>query len=117
MAVVLLACVVGLHWALLQVFAWTGMVLRYSSDYGIREAIVRTFDGHHPCALCLAVKAGRAAERDREAVVSSARWEAVVPASEVVLIFIADGFTPSGREVDGSPRFYPPPKPRPRLAA
>jgi hypothetical protein len=37
---------------LLQVVAWTGMVVDYSSRYGLTEGISRTFDGKHPCSMC-----------------------------------------------------------------
>jgi hypothetical protein len=37
---------------LLQVVAWTGMVVDYSARYGLGEGISRTFDGKHPCSMC-----------------------------------------------------------------
>lgn len=56
----------GLHWALLQTVAWTGMLINYSRDASFREAISRTFDGQHPCPLCKAIKKGRADEKKQE---------------------------------------------------
>ncbi|MCC6234859.1 MAG: hypothetical protein IT580_19610, partial [Verrucomicrobiales bacterium] len=44
----------GLHWAVLQGVAWTGMLVTYSRDASLAEAVSRTLDGEHPCALCRA---------------------------------------------------------------
>jgi hypothetical protein len=37
---------------LLQIVAWTGMALDYSTRYGLATGLQRTFDGEHPCQLC-----------------------------------------------------------------
>jgi hypothetical protein len=46
----------NLHLPLLQVCAWTGMIISYSRDVPLAEAIEMTFDGDHPCPLCCAIK-------------------------------------------------------------
>ncbi len=56
----MLALLVGGHWGMLQVVAWTGMVITYSRDASLGEAVRKTFDGDHPCALCNEVSAGLA---------------------------------------------------------
>jgi len=56
----------GLHWALLQTVAWTGMLISYSRDASFKEAVGKTFDGKHPCPLCKAIKKGRAEEKQQE---------------------------------------------------
>jgi hypothetical protein len=43
---------IGLHWAFFQSVAWVGMVITYSQDGTLTQAIVKTFDGKHPCSLC-----------------------------------------------------------------
>jgi hypothetical protein len=50
--VIALASSIGLHWALFQSVAWVGMVLSYSQEATLAEALSKTFDGKHPCALC-----------------------------------------------------------------
>src|SRR5262249_16137718 len=47
-----LAGSIGLHWAFFQVVAWTGMVISYSQNATLTEAVAKTFDGQHPCKLC-----------------------------------------------------------------
>ncbi len=55
--VVLLACLsVGLHWGALQMVGWVSMTVEFARTTTISEALEKTFDGAHPCALCLAVQ-------------------------------------------------------------
>ncbi|MEP6662786.1 MAG: hypothetical protein ABJC04_03880 [Verrucomicrobiota bacterium] len=61
-----LVCVLGGHWAVLQVTAWTGMAISYAQNDSFSSAISKTFDGKHPCKLCLLVKKGKAAEKKSE---------------------------------------------------
>lgn len=49
----------GAHWAVLQVTAWTGMLVSRSQTSGVAEAVATTFDGEHPCAICTAITAGQ----------------------------------------------------------
>lgn len=58
-AVVLALCLcVGAQWIVLQGIAWTGMLIEFSQQGTIAEAVSKTFDGEHPCPLCKAVKQG-----------------------------------------------------------
>ena len=59
----LLVLCLGLHWALLQTVAWTGMLIRYSQDRPLAEAVSDTFDGQHPCPMCEVIEQGREDER------------------------------------------------------
>lgn len=49
----------GMHWALLQGIAWTGMLISFAREGAVIEAVEKTFDGQHGCALCAKVKEGR----------------------------------------------------------
>jgi hypothetical protein len=64
--VCLLVLSMGLHWALLQTVAWTGMLISYSRNGTFLEAVTKTFDGQHPCSLCKVVKSGRTEEKKQE---------------------------------------------------
>lgn len=67
MAVVLaLALSLGLQWVVLQSVAWVGMAVTFSRESGIREALRKTFDGEHPCRVCLVVREGSAQEDAKE---------------------------------------------------
>lgn len=61
--VLVLVLTLGLHWAFLQSVAWLSMVVKYSQQYPLRQAIVMTFDGQHPCSICLFVSHGRQEEQ------------------------------------------------------
>jgi hypothetical protein len=43
------------HWAILQTAAWVEMVIDYSKTEGVEAGIAKTFDGKHPCSLCLSI--------------------------------------------------------------
>jgi hypothetical protein len=48
----------GGPWSVLQVIAWARMVVVYSQQGSLTSALVKTFDGRHPCALCLQIRQG-----------------------------------------------------------
>ena len=53
------------HWGLLQSVAWVGMAVRFAQQDSITVAIQRTFDGNHPCRLCLVVRTGKSQEKEQ----------------------------------------------------
>lgn len=55
----------GMHWALLQGIAWTGMLISFASEGTVIEAVQKTFDGQHGCALCKKVKEGRGSNNEQ----------------------------------------------------
>jgi hypothetical protein len=66
--VLVLVFSLGLHWALLQTVAWTGMIVSYSRQASFTQAVSKTFDGKHPCCLCKAIQKSRAEEKSRQQV-------------------------------------------------
>jgi hypothetical protein len=56
----------GAHWMLLQMTAWTGMLIARSQKSPVVEAVESTFDGDHPCRMCEAIKEAREEEEKRE---------------------------------------------------
>lgn len=64
--VVTLTLSLGAHWMLLQSVAWVGMVVNYSHDATLTEALSKTFDGQHPCKLCKFVQQGKATEKKQD---------------------------------------------------
>lgn len=66
MTVAVLVLSLGLHWALFQTVAWTGMLVSYSRNATFKAAVAQTFDGEHPCPLCKAIEEGRAEEKRQE---------------------------------------------------
>jgi hypothetical protein len=65
----LVACALhlsGAQWVVLQVTAWTGMLVARSQTSGVAEAVATTFDGKHPCAMCNAISAGQKEQKPTE---------------------------------------------------
>ena len=63
---------IGGHWLVLQSVAWTRMVIAYSRDASLAEAVGKTFDGKHPCSMCLKIQEGRRQEKRTPPLV---KWE------------------------------------------
>jgi hypothetical protein len=57
-----LCCAIGLQWLALQSIAWTAMIVDYSKNASLCQAIAKTLDGTHPCSLCKIVNKGKTAE-------------------------------------------------------
>ena len=59
----------GGHWFVLQSVAWGRMFVEFAKADSISEALEKTFDGDHPCKMCLRIRDGRQQEqREQEAV-------------------------------------------------
>ena len=83
----LLACALhlsGAHWVVLQVTAWTGMLVVRSQTEGVAEAVKTTFDGEHPCVMCSAIESGQKEEKrnDMDAPMMKALMEVKLVAME-----------------------------------
>jgi hypothetical protein len=61
-----LAGSIGLHWAILQWVAWAGMVISYSQEGPVSQAVAKTFDGQHPCSLCKQITESKRSEKKPE---------------------------------------------------
>ena len=61
--------IMGGPWAVLQTIAWAKMVVEYSRDTSVGEALSKTFDGEHPCGMCKKISKVRSEERKSPALV------------------------------------------------
>ena len=77
--VVAICLSLGLQWAALQGIAWTGMLIEFSKEGTLVEAVSKTFNGDHPCPLCKAVEKG-AQQQDQKGLEKSSlkKLDAVV---------------------------------------
>ena len=111
-----LACSVGLHWVFFQSVAWMGMVVTYSQDSTLQEAVVKTFDGKHPCSLCKQIAKSKQSEKKSEFPLQLKKLEFVTAATR----FMFAPALPSWRlkTTDEAFKYVPatPPTPPPRLA-
>ena len=87
--------VAGGHWAMLQGVAWATMVRDFSKTGSLTEAVGKTFDGKHPCAMCKKLTNARASEekapvtlkvdKKAEVFVASARSEVPMPLARPIV--------------------------------
>jgi hypothetical protein len=63
-ALLLAAC--GAHWGALQSVAWTRMLADNLRTVSFAEAVVRTFDGQHPCSICKVIASAKRSEKKAE---------------------------------------------------
>lgn len=79
-ALLLVACLhlIGGHWLALQTVAWVGMFVDNQRTQTITEALENTFDGQHPCDLCVVVEKGQQDEGDQVPVLVFSQIVAVI---------------------------------------
>jgi hypothetical protein len=56
--------IAGGYAELVQIAAWGSMLWRFSAEASLTEAVSKTFDGEHGCALCHAAEALRETPSD-----------------------------------------------------
>ena len=115
--VLTLIVAIGGHWALLQSVAWVGMLANNVRQCSLTDAITKTFDGKHPCALCKVVADGKKAEQKKTLVKVETKFDFwLAPVSPLLVGPTPVGFPRACAELLRT-RLDPPPTPPPRLAA
>lgn len=115
--ILVLVLTLGLHWALLQTVAWTGMIIAYSQDNSLRDAVRMTFDGDHPCCLCKAIKQGRTEQKQQEKIAPSNKLPLAIIWQAPFFCFDPERELIAAPDTTFTTRAEAPPKPRPRAAA
>ena len=115
--VLVLASSIGLHWVLVQSVAWVGMVVNYSQGSSISEALSRTFDGKHPCALCKAIDKDKRSQKRTDALSGVAKTEIFWSCPAFVFRSPTWGWETFPLERAGVPMPHAPPVPPPRALA
>lgn len=111
-AVLVLA--VGGHWMLLQSFAWVRMTVNFSQTAPLEEALRKTFNGEHPCALCKAVQNGKQSEKETDRRALDKKIDLFCPRSEFHIVHpvkrppVLVAFQDLSSRAEAPPR--PPPK-------
>jgi hypothetical protein len=90
-----LASSIGLHWAFFQTLAWAQMVISYSHNAPLTEALEKTFDGKHPCKLCKNIAESKQSEKKADSDLDSKKFEFSFVAS--AFIFSAPVFLDDAR--------------------
>ena len=115
--VVLLALAVSAPWPLLQSAAWLKMVAAYSRTASLSRAISMTFDGKHPCRLCLLIQQSQTQERQHPRAVDPDNKLELGPPPEIPALTHPPLVPlPSSAAAEPVSRREPPSTPPPRAA-
>ena len=112
----MLAIMLGMHWTVLQSVGWVTMLASHSVETTFSNALVKTFDGNHPCKICIAVREGRQSEREQKTITSLDRLDWLLTHDALTIFWPSSIDFPSS--VHRAPPSFgrPPPAPPPRLA-
>ena len=106
----------GGHWVALQSLAWTEMLVKYSQQAQLAEAVAKTFDGQHPCALCRTIEQGKKSERHAPIEVAKVKPVFVLPVSGALVRAQGIAWEQALPQADGELLFEQPAVPPPRRA-
>ncbi len=99
--------------ALIQAGAWTAMAWRAARRGSVASALAQTFDGRHPCAVCLAIRNAAPAPSLRAASIPKLdlAHQPCTVARVAVAAFSVPSFSPTRAVTALSPPLVPPPEP------
>jgi hypothetical protein len=106
----------GGHLALLQGVAWATMIKDFSRSGSVTTAVLKTFDGKHPCSLCKKIAAERTHEEKAPVTVKAEKKAEVFVASESAIVplpIVCSFAYPQDPFVNVPERFFAPPVPVP----
>jgi hypothetical protein len=107
----------GLHWLALQSVAWTTMLVENARHAPLSEAVVKTFDGAHPCDLCHAVAAGKKSEQKSEVVPLVLKMDLICPPATQIAPPSSVPYKFASFIVRGGWLSHAPPAPPPRFSS
>lgn len=76
----------GAHWGALQSVAWTRMLAGNLRTTSLVDAVVRTFDGQHPCSLCKVIASAKKTEKRMEFPQPLTKLEFPLTAQSLLLV-------------------------------
>src|SRR5262245_25983512 len=82
---IMLSLVMGLHWAVLQSFGWVQMFVSFAQTEPVRQALIKTFDGKHPCNVCKLVQDGKQTENKQTVKKFEAKFDYWLGVEDVLL--------------------------------
>jgi hypothetical protein len=113
--VVLALCLsIGAHWVVLQSVAWGTMVVRYSQQVSLTQAVAQTFDGEHPCNLCKRISAARHSEKKSDAQSVTVKPDLICATRRIILLPRSTNFLFAIVEMSASLLAHSPHTPPPR---
>jgi len=95
--------------------AWVGMVVNYSQEGTVGEALAKTLGGKHPCALCKAIAKGKQSEKKPEFPVAGKKFEFSYSATVFVFSAPTHFWRAAEVAVGADSLSHAPPVPPPRI--
>jgi hypothetical protein len=109
-----LCCAIGVQWLALQSIAWTAMIVDYSKNGSLCQAIAKTLDGAHPCSLCQIVNKAKTAEKKSDLQLLTQKVDMICPASATTRVQSFVRFNYAITSLSVSEIRHSPPVPPPR---
>ena len=103
----------GTHWTMLQSVAWARMLAENVRTSSLEEAINKTFDGKHPCALCKQIAKSQKSEQKPDVQVEFRQLEFPPQSAEFLFsspaeFWLAGDFCVGGALLTQAPLVPPP---------
>lgn len=114
--VVALLGALGAPWIALQSVAWGTMLANFARTSDWSEAIQKTFDGQHPCALCKSIERGKKSEKKANVTVVVTKINLFHQAQAKLVFREGAGEELRAGNFASARRFEQPPLPPPRVA-
>jgi hypothetical protein len=76
----------GAHWGALQSVAWTRMLAENLRSGSFADAVLRTFDGQHPCSLCKVIASAKKSDKQTEFPQPLTKLEFPLTAESLLLV-------------------------------
>jgi hypothetical protein len=93
------------------------MLIQYSKRAPFCQAIVQTFDGHHPCSLCHIVTSGKASEKKADMQSPASKIDIICVEFAIQLVSVSAPIQYVIRDFSISKIAQSPPVPPPRVIA
>jgi hypothetical protein len=113
--IVALCLSLGFHWLALQSIAWTAMLVENARHEPLSEAVVRTFDGSHPCDLCHVVAEGKKSEKKSDVLPAMAKMDLICTTRALSWLSPWVRYDYAAMRVSIPERSLAPPAPPPRV--
>ncbi len=94
------------------------MIVSYSRDASLSEAVSKTFDGQHPCGLCKVIQKGKAEQKQQEKqhAKPGSKQELGLVWEFTDFDFACEHERVAAADRKAAARREEPPKPRPRIS-
>ncbi len=104
----------GGQWFILQSIAWYHMTVINVQTASLKNALVKTFDGRHPCEMCEGIQKAKRTEKKQEAQQISLKMEFLCEFGDLLLFYPPDflrcGLMDFTRVVRENAPLVPPPR-------